>query len=554
VSQLGRFQIVREIARSNDIVWEGVDPALGRRVAIKELFLDNGDPASRSMRIARFEREAKAAGALSHPNIVVVHEFGSDNGRHYIAMEYLEGRSLRERLRAEGRLPEAEARRIAGAVCDALEYAHARGVVHRDVKPDNIHLLPDGRVKLTDFGIARIAEEVSLTVAGQVYGTPSYMAPEQIRGGAVDARTDIFGIGIVLYEMLAGAKPFTGERIETITYRILTEPTPPLPSGLETLDAVVRRATDKDPNRRFGSAGEMGRAIAGHGVASPAERTMAFPAQRTVAMPTVGYGQSDRTIAAPPAFASPPPVPPAPAPAAPQAASAGSRTLPWILAGIVLGALAITGVLLVPKAVRNQGLSVAAGNAREALNRGVRLYEAKDFAQAAVVFANVRTAPGADSDTIRDAKTYEGYCYRSLAGLAQTEGRWNDAVRWWALAKELAPDDAEVAKGWKDASDYAASLGAPRPAPEPEPDRTTEHPKPRREDTPNLSTSDLRRSLDEDARAARQALADGDAAAQRGDTDTARQLWERARELGVGTEVLTEAVKRLRSGSRSESP
>ncbi len=145
VNTLGKYQIVREIARSNDIVWEAVDPELGRRVAIKELNLPEGvTEAQKQERIHRFQREAKAAGRLSHPNIVTIHEVGIDNGRHYIVMEYLEGENLRERLQRQGAIPLKEAVDITLQVLAALEHAHRMGVVHRDIKPENIHLLPDG--------------------------------------------------------------------------------------------------------------------------------------------------------------------------------------------------------------------------------------------------------------------------------------------------------------------------------------------------------------------------------------------------------------------------
>jgi len=187
-NKIGRYQIVREIARSNDIVYEAVDPSMGRRVAVKELLLPpNLVGAQKRERIERFYREAKAAGTLTHPNIVTVYEVGEDQGRHFIAMEYLEGHSLRDQLQMQGLVSVPEALRVAIAIGEALHYAHEHGVIHRDVKPDNVHLLPDGRVKLTDFGIARLMFESSLTANGQVFGTPSYMSPEQVAGKHLDA-------------------------------------------------------------------------------------------------------------------------------------------------------------------------------------------------------------------------------------------------------------------------------------------------------------------------------------------------------------------------------
>jgi len=196
--KLGRYSIVREIARSNDIVWEGYDSQMSRRVAVKELMLDQSlTGMAKRQRIERFFREARAAGTLNHPNIVTIHEVGEDQGRFYIAMEYLEGQTLRSRLDVANALPVNEAIRIASELCDALQYAHAHSIIHRDIKPDNIHLIPGDRVKLTDFGIARITTESQLTVAGQVFGTPSYMSPDQVIGriltiGPTSSRSESF--------------------------------------------------------------------------------------------------------------------------------------------------------------------------------------------------------------------------------------------------------------------------------------------------------------------------------------------------------------------------
>ncbi|MEP0767295.1 MAG: serine/threonine protein kinase, partial [Fimbriimonadia bacterium] len=259
---LGKYQIIREIARSNDIVYEGYDPGMNRRVALKELlFPTAGTPTQREERLRRFYREAKAAGSLAHPNIVTIYDVGEDAGRHFIAMEYLEGRNLRELLDVEGCLTPEQAVPIMKQVLDALGYAHRHGVVHRDIKPENIQILADGRVKLTDFGIARLTFEQSITIDGQVFGTPSYMSPEQVVGRDLDARTDIFSCGVVLYEMLTGAKPFAGDSVVSVTYAIChTEPTPP-PGVPEPFAAVIRKALQKALVMRYGSASEMASAL-----------------------------------------------------------------------------------------------------------------------------------------------------------------------------------------------------------------------------------------------------------------------------------------------------
>jgi serine/threonine-protein kinase len=311
---LGRYQIVREIARSNDIVYEARDPVMGRRVALKELAVPaNLQGAARRDRIERFYREAKAAGSLTHPNIVTIYEVGEDNGRHFIAMEFLEGQSLRDILQVQGTLPVAEALRIAQAIASALQYAHAHGVIHRDVKPDNVHLLPDGRIKLTDFGIARLMFEASLTADGQVFGTPSYMSPEQVAGKLLDPRSDLFSLGVMLYEMVTGRKPFTGDSVVTITYNIMNlDPTAPpgVPPGVQS---IIRRAMAKEPAQRYVDAGSMARDLdaalsqrpvaAASVAAAPAPPTSAFRAgstpQPATADPFAGLRPADLVLAQP---------------------------------------------------------------------------------------------------------------------------------------------------------------------------------------------------------------------------------------------------------------
>src|SRR5580704_5999032 len=257
-SVLGKYRIIREIARSNDIVYEGVDPAMGRRVAIKELLIPAHLAGTQKReRIERFYREAKAAGTLTHPNIVTIYDVGEENERHYIVMEYLEGHSLREIQQMQGALPLKESLEIALQLCDALGYAHSRGVVHRDVKPDNVHILPGGIIKLTDFGIARITAEPSITAHGQVFGTPSYMSPEQVASHTVDHRTDIFSLGITLYEMLTGRKPFQGDSVITITYNIMNLQ-PPMPVGVPaSLHGILQKSLAKDPNMRYQNMAAM---------------------------------------------------------------------------------------------------------------------------------------------------------------------------------------------------------------------------------------------------------------------------------------------------------
>jgi serine/threonine-protein kinase len=255
---LGKYQIIREIARSNDIVYEAWDPEMNRRVAVKELNMPGGlGDKQRADRVDRFKREANAAGRLAHPNIVTIYEIDDDAGRLYIAMEYLDGQTLRQRIDAEGPIDQEVAVKILCEVLAGLQYAHENGVIHRDIKPDNIQLLPDGRVKITDFGIARLTFEPSLTMDGQIFGTPSYMSPEQIHGRDIDAHTDIFSAGIVLWEAISGQKPFVGDSVVAISHSILHLEPPDPPHASYPIVRLLRIALDKSPSQRFTSAKAM---------------------------------------------------------------------------------------------------------------------------------------------------------------------------------------------------------------------------------------------------------------------------------------------------------
>lgn len=258
-TQIGRYNIVREIARSNDIVYEAVDPAMNRRVAIKELSLpDDLTEELKAERLERFYGEGKAAGALSHPNIVTIYEIGQEGHRHYIAMEYLDGQSLRAYLQTNGPVPVKLAMQIGIDLCDALGYAHSMGVVHRDVKPDNVHLVPPGlTAKLTDFGIAHMIADPSLSTSTQIYGTPSYMSPEQLSGKAIDLRTDIFSLGVLLYEIIFGKKPFQGDGMQAIMTAIMHSPVTFPPGASAGLTGILRRALAKDPGQRYPNAQAM---------------------------------------------------------------------------------------------------------------------------------------------------------------------------------------------------------------------------------------------------------------------------------------------------------
>jgi serine/threonine protein kinase len=268
--KLGRYEVVRELGKgAMGIVYLAKDPLIGRLVALKTIrpAAQSDDEETKEFQ-QRFIREAQAAGILNHPSIVTVHDIGRDDstGVSFIAMEYVEGQNLKEIL-AQGRpLTFDDIGDIVAQVADALDFAHAKGIVHRDVKPANIILLDGHRAKIMDFGIAKIASSVAnLTSTGQFLGTPNYMAPEQIKGAPVDGRTDIFSLGICLYECLTRRKPFGGDSLTSISYKIVHEPFPPLhdinpqiPDGYED---VVSMCLAKEPAKRYQRARDMANAL-----------------------------------------------------------------------------------------------------------------------------------------------------------------------------------------------------------------------------------------------------------------------------------------------------
>ena len=268
--KLGRYEIVRELGKgAMGIVYLAKDPLIGRLVALKTIrpSAHADDEDTREFQ-ARFVREAQAAGILNHPSIVTVHDIGQDDpsGMSFIAMEYVEGQNLKEML-AQGRpLSFEQAADIIAQVAEGLDFAHAKGIVHRDVKPANIILLDGNRTKITDFGIAKITSGVAnLTTTGQFLGTPNYMAPEQIKGTPVDGRSDIFSLGICLYECLTHRKPFGGDSLTSISYKIVHEPFPPLheinPTIPEGYGVVVSQCLEKDPAKRYQRGKDMANAL-----------------------------------------------------------------------------------------------------------------------------------------------------------------------------------------------------------------------------------------------------------------------------------------------------
>ncbi len=244
------------------VVYKATDPVIGRTVAVKTIKLsEEGTGLSRSELLTRFQTEARAAGLLTHPNIVVVFDAGEEDGLYYITMELVEGKSLQAHLDGGQAFALPRVLRIMEQTCSALQFAHERNVVHRDIKPANIMLTGDDTVKVTDFGTAKILQFGTMQQTAHVMGTPSYMSPEQVKGRAVDGRSDIFSLGVLLYEMVTGEKPFPGQNITTVIYKIVNEePVPPRqidPSIHPGISAVVMKALAKEPETRYQSCREM---------------------------------------------------------------------------------------------------------------------------------------------------------------------------------------------------------------------------------------------------------------------------------------------------------
>jgi serine/threonine-protein kinase len=354
--RIGRYAVLAELGRgAMGVVYQARDPQLDRLVAIKTLRRDLGLPGEEDADLRRrVYLEATAAGRLTHPNIVAIHDVIELDGIPYIVMEYVEGRTLADLIAAEGPLPPPRAVRVVIDVCDGLDYAHGRGVIHRDIKPSNILVTASGTAKLGDFGIARVAGS-RLTRTGAFLGTPAYMAPEQLRGRALDGRSDIFALGVTLYEALTGVPPFEGEDLAAILYQVAHGTPVPLcqrnPAVPRALESVTGQALAKDPQARPASARVFGEALAramsapgGPGPKAqarsrdavpgrPSRRPRARAALVTVACLTVaGVGGGvvwarwapDRPIAAvwpsPPVQPPPAPAPEAPAPPAPSSA------------------------------------------------------------------------------------------------------------------------------------------------------------------------------------------------------------------------------------------
>jgi serine/threonine protein kinase len=258
--EYGRYRIKEELGKGTmGVVYRAYDPQIDREIALKVL---RPDRVVSEAFVARFLKEARAIGRLSHPQIVTIYDVGEDNNTIYIAMEYLEGRSFDQVVRAR-ELGMQQCVDTACQIAEALDYAHSKGIIHRDIKPSNIIFTADNRVKLTDFGIARIEDTATAyqTQAGEILGTPVYMSPEQVMGQKVDGRSDLYSLGVLLYELLLGRRPFTGNNIAAI-FRTITQDAPEAPVVIDpfipkALSDLVMKSLEKDAKDRFQTGRQM---------------------------------------------------------------------------------------------------------------------------------------------------------------------------------------------------------------------------------------------------------------------------------------------------------
>jgi hypothetical protein len=367
----GRYRLTRELARGGmATVWDAQDPLLSRRVAVKILHPTlAGDDSVR----ARFRHEAVAAAKLTHPAIVATYDTG-DDGVAYIVMQLVEGPTLRRMLDQRGPLPVGEAADVAAQVAEALDHAHSHGIVHRDIKPANVLVPPDGQIKVTDFGIAKATGDEDLTRTGTVVGTARYLAPEQVSGDPVDGRADVYALGLVLYEMLAGELPFTGDtEVSTAMARLTRTPEPVRSRRRDVppaLDSIVSRCLARDPDDRYPTAGDL--LVALEPVREPPSGQLpAVPRVSepgAVADPTIGV---DRTAASP-TPRSRPPAPPAPA--TPRKGR-GRRA---VVALVVLAVLAVVAYAAV-RALLDDDNGGGGGGAPQAAATPIAIVGVSDF-------------------------------------------------------------------------------------------------------------------------------------------------------------------------------
>lgn len=275
----GRYEIIRELGRgAMGIVYEAHDPVRGVDVALKVMTVAKGaTPDAKKRQLDRFNQEARCLAAMSHPGVTHLYDQGEVRGRHYFAMELVRGTTLKDRVHMQGPLSTAELIRMALELCEALAHVHEQGVVHRDVKPDNIMLMSDGSAKLMDFGIAQMIGGSASAHTSGFQGSPAYMSPEQVQGKVIDRRSDIYSLAVTLYEAATGKRAVDGETIPVIAHQVTNE-FPPPPAGLPPfMQAILMRALTKDADQRYQYASEMSADLRAAQSGLPLSRTAASP-------------------------------------------------------------------------------------------------------------------------------------------------------------------------------------------------------------------------------------------------------------------------------------
>ncbi len=285
MEKIGKYTVVDLLGKgAMGIVYKALDPDIDREVAIKTIRFDLiSDESEKNELMLRFMREARAAGKLLHPNIITIYDVAKEEDMTYIVMQYVEGLSLQKWITSRKKIAIQDIVRLMIQICEALDYAHRNGIVHRDIKPANILLENNGKSFIVDFGVAHV-EMSTMTQTGATIGTPSYMSPEQVMGKKIDKRSDIFSLGTILYELLSGRKPFEGESITTVIYKIVNEEAPPLSQARKDIPPdfwpIIQKALAKDPEKRYSSCTEMAADL----------RQTTYISDETLAM--TGYGES----------------------------------------------------------------------------------------------------------------------------------------------------------------------------------------------------------------------------------------------------------------------
>lgn len=303
MDRIGRYKIVRELGRgAMGVVYHAIDPNIGRPVAIKTIqFSSVRKPEEQERLRERLFREARSAGMLSHPGIVTIYDVEQQGDLAYIAMEYVDGPTLDQMLSETGAVTAEQMFGILGQTAVALDYAHLKGIVHRDIKPANIMIAADGTAKITDFGIAKITASENLTVTGSIVGTPHYMSPEQVQGKQVDGRSDQFSLAVIAFEMLTGEKPYTGEHLTTVVYKIVAEePVPPHrlnPTLSPAIENALRKAMAKRPEARYRNCQEFIASLEGACLATQGWKPM--PRGGGLSEPTLTYVRPAVTLPPP---------------------------------------------------------------------------------------------------------------------------------------------------------------------------------------------------------------------------------------------------------------